>query len=42
MVVGDWWMVDGNEAAAADLAGDEAFGLQEFVGGGDGGAVQSK
>ena len=31
-----------DEAAASDLATDEAFGLQEFVGGGHGGAIQSK
>ena len=41
-VAADWWMLDGDEAAAADLAGDEAFGLQEFVGGCDCGTVQSK
>jgi hypothetical protein len=34
--------VDGDEAAASDLAGDETFGFQEFVGCGDGGAIESK
>ena len=32
----------GDEAAASHLAGDEAFGFEEFVGGGDGGTVQAK
>ena len=32
----------GDEAAAPDLAGDVALSLEEFVGGGDGGAVQAK
>jgi hypothetical protein len=35
-------MLHGDEAAASDLAVDEAFGLEELVGGGDGGAIQSK
>jgi hypothetical protein len=35
-------MLHGDEAAASYLAIDEAFGLEEFVGGGDGGAIQSK
>jgi len=35
-------MLHGDEAAASNLAADEAFGFQEFVGGGDGGAIQSK
>jgi hypothetical protein len=35
-------MLHGDEAAASDLAGDEAFRFQEFIGGGDGGAIQSK
>ena len=41
-VAGGCRMLHGDEAAASDLAGDEAFGLQEFVGGCDGGTVQSK
>jgi hypothetical protein len=32
----------GDEAAAAYLAGDEAFGFEELVGGGDRGTVQAK
>ena len=31
-----------DEAAASDLAGNEAFRFEEFVGGGDGGAVETK
>jgi len=32
----------GYEASAADLAGDQAAGLEQLVGGGNGGPVQSK
>ncbi len=37
-----WGGAARDEAAASDLAVDETFGFEQFVGGGNGGPVQSK